>query len=59
MGRNDWILIGALVVLLVMTQAAISTLTILGAPEWIKFVIMMGMLVTSAVGTFWFVILGR
>ncbi len=56
MDRRDWITISVVVVLGVAAFLAIGVLTLLGAPEWIEFVVAMGMFVALLVGAYLFVI---
>ncbi len=49
---RDWITIAVVVVLGAGAFLAIGVLTLLGAPEWIEFVVAMGMFVALLVGAY-------
>ena len=56
MDRRDWITIGILVVLGVVAEIALCALTLLEAPEWIEFVVLMVLFAAVLVGSYLFVI---
>ena len=56
MDRRDWITIGAVVVLGVGAFLTIGVLTLLGAPEWIEFVVAMVMFVSILLASYLVVI---
>ena len=56
MDRRDWITIGILVVLGVVAEIALGALTLLEAPEWIEFVVLMVLFAAVLVGSYLFVI---
>ncbi len=56
MDRRDWITIGILVVLGVAAEIALGALTLLEAPEWIEFVVLMVLFAAILVGSYLFVI---
>ena len=49
---RDWITIAVVVVLGAGAFLAIGVLTLLGAPEWMEFVVAMGMFVALLVGAY-------
>ncbi len=56
MKRGDLLLITILAALGVLIVLTINVLTVLAAPEWIKFVAMIVLMALLLVGSFWFVI---
>ncbi len=57
MYRRDWITISVVVLLGAGAFLAIGVLTLLGAPEWIEFVVAMVMLVAILVGSYLVVVM--
>jgi hypothetical protein len=55
--RSDWILIVTLVVISVAAEIAIGVLTVMGAPEYIEFAIVIILMAAILVGSYFFVII--
>ncbi len=53
MHRSDWIVIGVVTALNAVAFIAIALLTLLAGPEWLEFVIVMGMVVVTLLGAYW------
>lgn len=56
MRRSDRILIAALATIIAATVAAVVVLSLLKAPGWVMFVVVMVLLATIWVGAFWLVV---
>lgn len=57
MKRGELLLIAILAVLGVLAVGTINILSVLGGPEWIKFVVMVVLMAALLVGSYWFVIM--
>ncbi len=53
MHRSDWIVIGVVTGLNAVALIAVALLTLLAGPEWLEFVIVMGMVVVTLLGAYW------
>lgn len=56
MRRSDRILVAALAALIAATVAAVLVLSVLGAPAWVMFAVVMVLFATIWVGAFWLVV---
>jgi uncharacterized membrane protein YfcA len=52
--RSDWMLIVTLVVISIAAEIAIGVLTVMGAPEYIEFAIVIILMVAILVGSYFF-----
>ncbi len=55
--RSDWMLIVTLVVISIAAEIAIGVLTVMGAPEYIEFAIVIILMVAILVGSYFFVVI--
>ena len=53
MQRSDWIVIGVVLVLDVISTIAIAVITLLAGPTWLEFVIMLAMFIVTLLGAYW------
>ena len=53
MQRSDWIVIGVVLVLDVISTIAIAVITLLAGPIWLEFVIMLAMFIVTLLGAYW------
>ena len=53
MQRSDWIVIGVVLVLDVISTIAIAVITLLAGPTWLEFVIMLAMFIVALLGAYW------
>jgi hypothetical protein len=51
--RSDWIVIGVVLVLDVISTIAIAVITLLAGPTWLEFVIMLAMFIVTLLGAYW------
>ena len=53
MQSSDWIVIGVVLVLDVISTIAIAVITLLAGPTWLEFVIMLAMFIVTLLGAYW------
>ena len=53
MQRSDWIVIGVVLVLDVISTIAIAVITLLAGPTWLEFVVMLAMFIVTLLGAYW------
>ena len=56
MDRRDWITVWVLAAVGILAFTALAVLTLLEAPEWVEFVVLMVLFVAVLVGSYLFVI---
>ena len=52
MQRSDWIVIGVVLVLDVISTIAIAVITLLAGPTWLEFVVMLAMFIVTLLGAY-------
>jgi hypothetical protein len=50
---SDWIVIGVVLVLDVISTIAIAVITLLAGPTWLEFVVMLAMFIVTLLGAYW------
>jgi Kef-type K+ transport system membrane component KefB len=51
--RSDWIVIGVVLILDVISTIAIAIITLLAGPVWLEFVVMLAMFIVTLLGAYW------